>query len=220
MHNKRSWLVLVGLLVAALARADVSKDLQSPASAGADARLTMRRLLADQLTYTRNAVVSGLAGLEDGPALAERLLRTQDEIGKAVEPSVGSEASARFTALLRDNALILQRMIAAARAVDPAGMAEEQRKWRANAEQIANLLNAANPRWPRATLVDLQFKQIEQVGNQLAARGGRDWRADIAALDRAHDAALALADLLGDQSGRFPSQRVVRQNRTAPTPTP
>src|SRR5512135_678520 len=48
-------------------------------------RLAMRKLWEDHITYTRNYIISALAGLEDVGKIAERLLRNQDDIGNAIK---------------------------------------------------------------------------------------------------------------------------------------
>ena len=50
-----------------------------------DLRLAMRKLWEDHITYTRNYIISALAGLEDGNVVAQRLLSNQDDIGNAIK---------------------------------------------------------------------------------------------------------------------------------------
>src|SRR5947209_19818894 len=59
----------------------------------------MRKLWEDHVTYTRNFIISALAGLEDTPKVTERLLRNQDDIGNAVKPIYGDDAGKKLTAL-------------------------------------------------------------------------------------------------------------------------
>ena len=70
-----------------------------------DLRNAMRKLWADHTTYTHEYIVSALAALPDLPAVTQRLLRNQDDIGNAIKPFYGRAAGARLTQLLRQHSL-------------------------------------------------------------------------------------------------------------------
>src|SRR5262245_37916554 len=66
-----------------------------------DTRMAMRKLWEDHITYTRNYIISALANLPDGDAVAQRLLKNQDDIGDAIKPFYGADAGKKLAALLR-----------------------------------------------------------------------------------------------------------------------
>src|SRR5262245_18730938 len=76
------------------------------ASSTGDLRTTMRKLWEDHITYTRNYIISALADLADADAVANRLLKNQDNIGDAIKPYYGAEAGKTLSGLLRDHILI------------------------------------------------------------------------------------------------------------------
>src|SRR5499427_11092004 len=69
-------------------------------------RNDMRKLWEDHIAYTRNFIISALAGLEDEGKIAERLLGNQDDIGAAIKPYYGDAAGKQLASLLRDHILI------------------------------------------------------------------------------------------------------------------
>jgi len=156
----------------------------------------MRMLWEDHITYTRNYIISALAGLEDAQAIAGRLLRNQDDIGNAIKPIYGDQAGAKLTALLRDHILIAVDVVKAAKAGMAADLDAASKKWTANADEIAAFLSGANPNWPRAEMMDILHKHLEYTTQEVVSRLKKDWAGDIAAYDKGHAHMLMFADVL------------------------
>lgn len=159
-------------------------------------QLGMRQLWEEHITYTRNYIISGLAGLEDSPKVAERLLRNQDDIGNAIKPYYGGMAGDKLTSLLRDHILIAANIVTAAKAGDKDGLAAGQKKWHENADDIAAFLSSANPNWQKSALTDMLYKHLDFTTSEVVSRLKKDWAADIDAYDKGHAHMLAFADML------------------------
>jgi hypothetical protein len=163
-----------------------------------DLRTAMRQLWEEHVMYTRNYIISAVAGLEDAGAVAERLLRNQDDIGNAIKPLYGEEAGKKLTALLRDHILIAADIVKAAKAGDNDGVAAGQKRWSANADEIAAFLSGANPNWSQQTLKDMLYKHLAFTTTEVVSRLKKDWPADIEAYDKGHVHMLMFADVLTD----------------------
>jgi hypothetical protein len=88
-------------------------------------------------------------------------------------------------------------LIAAARNGDQAGVAGQQARWTRNADQIATLLNKANPRfWKLRPMKTMLHAHLRLTTSEVVARLSQDWGADIRAYDRIHTQALHMADML------------------------
>jgi hypothetical protein len=161
-------------------------------------RLAMRKLWEDHITYTRNYIISALAGLPDGDAVAARLLKNQDEIGESIRPFYGDEAAKKLTALLRDHIMIATEVVKAAKAGDQPQLASAQAKWSANGSEIAGLLSGANPNWPRKDLEEMLRRHLELTTGEVVGRLTQDWAKDVASYDEGHRHMLMFADLLSD----------------------
>lgn len=159
-------------------------------------RMAMRKLWEDHITYTRNYIISALAGLEDTGKVAERLLKNQDDIGDAIKPIYGDEAGKKLAALLRDHILIAADIVQAAKTGDGEGVTKGQKRWHENADDIAVFLSGANPNWPKQTLVDMLYKHLDYTTAEVVSRLKKDWVADIEAYDRGHDHMLMFSDIL------------------------
>ncbi len=195
-------LLLIGALGAVLVGgvAQVSCAAAQPAADVrhvAALRLAMRTLWEDHITYTRNYIISALAGLEDGDAIAQRLLRNQSDIGSAIAPYYGDQAGGKLTALLRDHILIATEVVKAAKAGQGEALATAQTKWNANADDIAVFLNSANPYWARNDdMAAMLHKHLEYTTGEVVSRLKKDWAADISAYDQGHRHMLMFADIL------------------------
>jgi hypothetical protein len=189
-------LVAVALPVQAMEHEKAGKMHSSQSAV--DLRMAMRQLWEEHIVYTRNFIISSLGGLEDAGKIAERLLRNQDDIGNAIKPIYGEEAGKKLSALLRDHILIAADIVTAAKAGNNDGVAAGQKRWTANADDIAVFLSSANPNWPQQTLKDMLYKHLAYTTTEVVSRLKKDWPADIDAYDKGHEHMLMFADVLTD----------------------
>lgn len=183
---------------AAQAAPSMMQHQMSKASAAVELKMAMRTLWEEHIVYTRGYIVSALAGLPDGDAVAQRLLRNQDDIGNAIKPYYGDAAGKKLAALLRDHIMVATEVVKAAKAGDKPQLAKAQAKWTANGKEIAAFLSGANPHWPRKTLEDMLQAHLDFTSAEVVARLDKDWAADIKAYDDGHAHMLMFADTLAD----------------------
>jgi len=177
---------------AAMTGGALSTDSQSAEAL----RAAMRKLWEEHIAYTRNYIISGLAGLDDSGKVAERLLRNQDDIGNAIQPFYGDEAGKKLSGLLRDHILIAADIVSAAKAGNNDMVSKGDKKWHGNADDIATFLSGANPNWPKAALTDMLYKHLDFTTAEVVSRLKKDWAADIEAYDKGHDHMIMFADEL------------------------
>ncbi len=162
-------------------------------------RLAMRDLWADHVWLTRDYINSAATDHPDKETVAERLLKNQDEIGSAVKPYFGDEAGDKLTALLREHILIATEVVAFAKVGNDAGLKTANAKWSANANEIADFLNGANPdHWHKDEMRAMMQEHLKLTTDEAVARLKSDWKGNIQAFDKALDQAMAMADMLSD----------------------
>ena len=160
-------------------------------------RSEMNRLWEDHITWTRLAIISLTTGSADTEATVGRLLRNQADIGDALKPFYGDAAGAEVTKELRLHILIAADVVAAAKSGDQAELADAQRRWERNADDIAALLNSVNPRfWEFAAMRAEMHKHLDLTTQEAVARLQGDWAGDVAAYDQIHAHILHMSDLL------------------------
>src|SRR5690348_2664456 len=109
----------------------------------------MRKLWEDHVTWTRLAIVTFADGSGGFGATAARLLQNQVDIGDAIKPFYGDAAGDRLTSLLHDHITIAVELLQDAQAGNPTAFADAEARWYVNANDIADFLAAANPKfWP------------------------------------------------------------------------
>jgi len=176
------------------ARADGDKGAPSQELAFRNA---MRKLWEDHVTWTRVFIISAAADLPDKDAATQRLLQNQVDIGNAIKPYYGAAAGDQLTALLKDHILISADVVAAAKANDQAKLADANKRWFANADQIADFLSKANPKnWPAAEMRTMMHDHLKLTTDEAVARLHGDWAGDVKAYDAVHQQILSMADML------------------------
>jgi hypothetical protein len=158
----------------------------------------MRKLWTDHVVWTRDYIITAVGDQPDAQAAANRLMKNQEDIGRAVARFYGDPAGQQLTTLLKDHISIAVDLIKAAKAGDKAAQQNADTRWQQNAGQIADFLSKANPNWPRATLVDLMKMHLSTTTDEVVARLNKNWDADVRAFDAVYDHILKMADALSD----------------------
>lgn len=192
------WLVLPGQAHENHVVVAAATDQVAPSHAAIEVRTAMRKLWEEHITYTRNYIISALAGLPDEGAVAQRLLKNQDDIGDAIKPYYGDDGGKKLSALLRDHILIAVDVVKAAKAGDTKQLTDAQNKWSANGKDIAAFLAGANPNWSKADLEGMLQKHLSLTTGEVVGRLQKDWAADIKSYDEGHAHMLMFADMLTD----------------------
>ncbi|HEU5314937.1 MAG TPA: hypothetical protein VFX49_02430 [Chloroflexota bacterium] len=171
-------------------------------------RNDMRKLWEDHIQFTRMYIVSAAHDLPDKDATAARLLQNQTDIGNAIKPLYGDASGNQLTALLRDHILGAVDLIAAAKAGNTAAVNTASTRWYANANDIADFLSRANPRfWPQATARAEMKMHLDLTLQEAQDRLGGRFAADIQDYDRIHEHILHFADVLSSGIiSQFPAQ--------------
>ena len=168
----------------------------------------LRKLWEDHVTWTRLAIVTFADGSKGFGATATRLLQNQTDIGDAVAPFYGTVAGQRLSSLLHDHITIAVQLLQDAKAGDTTGLEAAKAAWYANANQIADFLSAANPRfWPDATMREAMKEHLDQTLAEAVDELSGNYSASVNDYEAIHSHILAMADLLSSGIMRqFPAR--------------
>lgn len=155
---------------------------------------SMRLVWAQHAAWTRMTIISIAEGLADETATTARLLRNAADTAALFRPLYGGCVADRLQALLTDHLTLAAQLVKAAKAGDNAAAAELERRWYANADEIAALLGMINPYWSIQTQTTMWHTHLAQVKAQAVARLNRDYASDIAFYDEGERHLLEMAD--------------------------
>jgi hypothetical protein len=157
----------------------------------------MRKLWEDHVTWTRLAIVTFADGSAGFPATAQRLLANQDDIGTAIAPFFGTAAGDHLAALLHDHITLAVAILQAAKAGDTAAFDAAKTQWYANANDIADLLAALNPRfWPDDAMREDMKMHLDQTLTEAADELAGHYAESVQDYEVVHRHILAMADML------------------------
>lgn len=158
----------------------------------------MEKLWTDHVLWTRQFIVSAVAGLGDADAAAQRLLKNQEDVGNAIIPFYGQDAGEQLTKLLKDHILIAADIVKAAIAKNDSKVKELDKKWHVNADEIATFLSTANPNWGKDALVNMLNEHLKLTTQELVYRLKGDWKSDITNFDQVFEQARMMGKALAD----------------------
>lgn len=150
VKNTISKLSLLGLaLLLTLTFQSCKKDNASPNPLTTENYRTlddaMHKHWADHMQYTYQTVDAFFNNQSALQASLDRLLKNQEDIGAAIVPYYGQAAGGQLTALLKGHINGAVPVLTAAQNNDQAALDQAIANWRANAQEIADFLSAANP---------------------------------------------------------------------------
>ena len=209
--KKRIRFIFFSSLLLTIVMAAIAPGMIAEAKPKVDAQAfhdAMRKLWEDHITWTRMVIVSTFADLPDQGPTVQRLLQNQEDIGDAIKPFYGDAAGEQLSALLRDHILIAAEILQAAEDEDDAALEDAIERWYANADDIAEFLNAANPEnWPLEEMRAMMREHLDLTLQEAVAYLNGDYSASIDFYDQVHIQALEMADMLSEGIIRqFPSK--------------
>lgn len=153
------------------------------------------RLLWEQhVAWTRMLIISIAASLPDEALVTERLLRNPPDMANVFRRYYGDEIAARFSSLMRDHLVLAAQLVKATKVGKNQAATEAEKKWYANADEIAAFLNSINPNWPESVLMHMLHEHLRMTKSEAVLRLSKNYKADIEAYDQIEKQALEMAD--------------------------
>lgn len=155
---------------------------------------SFRKLWFEHVVWTRLFIISTAADLGDIKPVTARLLRNPVDFEDALKPFYGESKSKKFSDLLTEHLTIAAQLVNAAKAGDTEAVGEAQKKWYANADEIADFLSSINPYWSKSHWTIMLHDHLKLTETEATERLAGQYAQDVALFDAIEDQALVMAD--------------------------
>ncbi|WP_235560990.1 LysM peptidoglycan-binding domain-containing protein [Bacillus sp. FJAT-28004] len=155
---------------------------------------TFRTLWEQHVAWTRMLIISIAEELPDLALVTERLLRNPTDMAAVFRHYYGDAVASQFDSLMREHLVLAAQLVKAAKAGNNQAAAEAEKKWYANADEIAGFLNSINPNWPKSVLQNMLYEHLRMTKDEAVFRLSKKYKSDIEAFDQIEKQALEMAD--------------------------
>jgi len=178
---------------------DMDDDMEDDMEGDMQDLLNLFRLLWEQhVEWTRMAVMGIVQDLPDTDLITQRLLRNPTDFAEALSAFYGAEAAQEFARLFTEHLTIAAEIVKAAKAGDNEKVTDADRRWRENAEQIANLLGKINPYWKVEDWSAMLMEHLDLLGDNVADMLSGNYAESISGYDEIELQALEMADMMAE----------------------
>ncbi|ATW28316.1 acetylglutamate kinase [Candidatus Formimonas warabiya] len=148
--------------------------------------------------WTRMTIMGIVENLPDVDLITQRLLRNPKDFEAALRPFYGKRAAAHFSDLLTAHLTIAAELVKASKAGDDRAAADAERRWYANADEIARFLGRINPYWSQEEWERMLHDHLGLVKAEAVALLTKNYAEGIAVYDRIEEQSLTMADVMAE----------------------
>ena len=143
-----------------------SPDPTKISKAELDLSNVMRMLWEQHIAWTRMTLISIIKDLPDVDFVTNRLLRNPIDFERVLEVFYGYEIASQFSDLFKSHLVIAAQLVKAAKAGDNKGSADAEKRWYANADEIALFLSRINPYWSQENWKTMLYEHLRMTKSE------------------------------------------------------
>lgn len=156
----------------------------------------IRMLWEQHILWTVFAIKSIAESSPYTDLVVKRLLRNPKDFEAALRPIYGNEKAAKFSDLLTEHLVIASELVKAAKAGNTAAANDAEKRWYANADEIAAFLASINPYWSREAWNSMLDEHLRLTKTEAVLWLNKDYEKAINDLDDIEKQALDMADMM------------------------
>jgi hypothetical protein len=156
----------------------------------------MRMLWEQHVVWTVFAIKSIIESSPYADLVVKRLLRNPKDFEAVLRPIYGSEKAAKFSDLLTKHLVIASELVQAAKAGNTAAANDAEKRWYANADEIAAFLAGINPYWSMEEWRQMLYEHLRLTKTEAVLWLNKDYEKAINIFDEIEKQALGMADYM------------------------
>lgn len=156
----------------------------------------LRSLWQEHIYWTRLTINSIVGRLPDEKATTARLLRNATDFAAAFQPFYGQQIANRIGELLRAHLILAAQLTTALRDGKTREGEDIQRRWFANADEIADALARINPYWSREEWRNMMYEHLRLTTKEVSTRIAKNYKENVATNDLIEPEAMQMADVM------------------------
>lgn len=165
-------------------------------------KAAMRTLWEQHITWTRMTITSLVFNLPDVNLVVERLLRNPGDQGKVLALFYGQQIGDEYARLLKEHLTIAADLVKAAIAGDNAKVAQLDKDWHRNADDIAKFLSKINPFINEQSMRKMFYEHLALTKLEAVCMITKNYKEEIAVYDQIESQALMMADAISEAVAR------------------
>ena len=156
----------------------------------------MRLLWEQHIYWTRMAILSMTFGLPDTEAVINRLLQNPKDFESVLTQYYGKDIAAKFAELFTSHLTIAAELVKAAKAGNRAAAADAEKRWYANADQIADFLGGINPYWSAQEWRKMLYDHLAMTKTEAVDILTQKYEDSISVFENIEQEALEMSDMM------------------------
>ena len=156
----------------------------------------LRLLWEQHVAWTRMTIISIAESLPDVDLVTKRLLQNPIDFELALKPFYGEKLAFELAQLFIDHLVIAAELVKAAKAGDEAAAAAAEKRWYANADEIAAFLGRINPYWSEENWRMMLYEHLSLTKSEAVAMLTAKFEVGIEVYDEIELQALMMADVM------------------------
>ncbi|WMJ84540.1 LysM peptidoglycan-binding domain-containing protein [Oscillospiraceae bacterium LTW-04] len=156
----------------------------------------LRMLWEQHVYWTRLLILSMAFELPNTDPVANRLLRNPKDFEAALKRFYGEDLAAKFSELFTSHLTIAVELVKSAKAGDSTAAADTEKRWYANATQIATFLGKINPYWSAQAWQKILYDHLAMTKSEAVYFLTQKYADTINVFEKIEQEALIMADMM------------------------
>lgn len=150
----------------------------------------LRKLFSDHTFWIRMYMISYVNNSKDLNVTTERLLKNQEQIGRAIGIWYGDKEGKKVTNLFKENLISFGEALKEMTAKNKNGVIVADRRWNESCEKIAEYMAEINPQIEKAELMQNFRRHCELISEMVGNRFKNKFKEETIAFDKANNHAM------------------------------